>query len=107
MKLSKLITDFLEYLEIERNSSQLTIKNYDHYLQRFLGFTGDINPKDIDLALVRKYRIFLARYVDENTGLTLKRVTQNYFIIALRAFLRYMSKIDVGTLPAEQIEFGD
>ena len=107
MKLSKLITDFLEYLEIERNSSQLTIKNYDHYLQRFLGFTGDINPKVIDLALVRKYRIFLARYVDENTGLTLKRVTQNYFIIALRAFLRYMSKIDVETLAAEKIEIGD
>lgn len=107
MKLSKLITDFLEYLEIERNSSQLTIKNYDHYLQRFLAFVGDINPKEIDLALVRKYRIFLARYVDENTGLTLKRVTQNYFVIALRAFLRYLAKIDVETLAAEKIEIGD
>ena len=107
MKLSKLIVDFLEYLEVEKNASQLTIRNYDHYLQRFLTFVGDINPKDIDLALIRKYRVFLARYVDENTGLSLKRVTQNYFIIALRAFLRYLAKIDVDTLAAEKIELVD
>src|SRR3989344_3008554 len=107
MKLSKLIVDFLEYLEVEKNASQLTIRNYDHYLQRFLTFVGDINPKDIDLALIRKYRVFLARYVDENTGLSLKRVTQNYFIIALRTFLRYLAKIDVDTLAAEKIELGD
>src|SRR3990170_1269240 len=93
MKISKLIIDFLEYLEIEKNASQLTIRNYDHYLQRFLAFVGDINPKDINLELLRKYRVYLARYVDEKTGLSLKRVTQNYFIIALRAFLRYLEKI--------------
>ncbi len=107
MKLSKLITDFLEYLEIEKNASQLTIRNYDHYLQRFLAFAGDIDPKDVDQDLVRKYRVYLARYVGENTGLPLKRVTQNYFIIALRTFLRYLAKIDVKTLAAEKIELGD
>ncbi len=107
MKLSKLVVDFLEYLEIEKNSSQLTIRNYDHYLQRFLTFAGDINPKEIDLALVRKYRVYLARYVDQKTGLSLKRVTQNYFVIALRAFLRYLAKIDVETLAAEKIELGE
>lgn len=107
MKLSKLIIDFLEYLEVEKNASQLTIRNYDHYLQRFLAFAGDVNPKDIDLGLIRKYRVYLARYVDENTGLTLKRVTQNYFVIALRAFLRYLAKIDIDTLAAEKIELGE
>src|SRR3990167_6997592 len=107
MKISKLIIDFLEYLEVEKNASQLTIRNYDHYLQRFLAFAGDVNPKDIDLELVRKYRVYLARYVDEKTGLSLKRITQNYFIIALRAFLRYLAKIDVETLAAEKIELGD
>ena len=107
MKISKLIIDFLEYLEVEKNASQLTIRNYDHYLQRFLAFVSDIDPKDINLDLVRKYRVFLARYVDEKTGLSLKRVTQNYFIIALRAFLRYLAKIDVETLAAEKIELGD
>ncbi|MEX0616803.1 MAG: tyrosine-type recombinase/integrase [Candidatus Woykebacteria bacterium] len=107
MKLSKLITDFLEYLEIERNASQLTIRNYDHYLRRFLSFAKDIDPKEIDQEMVRKYRVFLARYVDEKTGLSLKRVTQNYFIIALRAFLRYLAKHDIETLAAEKIELGE
>jgi len=107
MKLSKLITDFLEYLEIERNASQLTIRNYDHYLRRFLGFAGDISPSQIDLNLIRKYRVFLARYEDEKTGLTLKRVTQNYFIIALRAFLKYLARIDIATLAAEKVELGE
>ncbi len=54
MTLSALIADFLEYLELERNASQLTIRNYDHYLKRFLEFAGDIEPKDIDLGLIRK-----------------------------------------------------
>ncbi|MCH8821456.1 tyrosine-type recombinase/integrase [Patescibacteria group bacterium] len=107
MKLSKLITDFLEYLEIERNASQLTIRNYDHYLKRFIDFAGDINPKDINQELVRKYRVFLARYEDKKTGQNLKRITQNYFIIALRAFLRYLSKVDIETYAAEKIELGD
>ncbi|MDP2671371.1 MAG: tyrosine-type recombinase/integrase [bacterium] len=107
MTLSKHITDFLEYLEVEKNASQLTIRNYDHYLKRFLGFAGDVDPKDITYELVRKYRVFLARWVDENSGLPLKKITQNYFIIALRAFLRYLAKHDIETLAAEKVELGD
>src|SRR3989344_4632995 len=107
MTLSGLITDFLEYLELERNVSQPTIKNYDHYLKRFLGFAGDINPKDIDLNLVRKYRLFLSRWADHKTKKGLKRVTQNYFMIALRAFLRYLARIDVNSLSPEKVELGE
>ncbi|OGD56019.1 hypothetical protein A3K78_02995, partial [Candidatus Bathyarchaeota archaeon RBG_13_52_12] len=107
MKLSKLITDFLEYLEVEKNASQKTIENYDHYLRRFLEFAKDIEPKEINLELVRKYRVFLARFVDPKTSLTLKKITQNYFVIALRAFLRYLAKNDIETLAAEKIELGE
>lgn len=107
MNLSAHITDFLEYLELERNASQLTIKNYDHYLKRFLEFSGDITPKDIDLNMVRKYRLYLSRYSDPETKKPLKRVTQNYFMIALRAFLRYLARIDVDTLSPEKVELGD
>lgn len=107
MTLSALITDFLEYLELERNTSQLTIKNYDHYLKRFLEFTSDIDPKDIDLNLVRKYRLFLSRWRDPKTGNQLKRVTQNYFMIALRAFLRYLARQDIQTLSPEKVELGE
>lgn len=107
MILSALITDFLEYLELERNASQLTIKNYDHYLKRFLDFAKDIEPSEIDLALVRRYRLYLSRYTDTKTEKGLKRITQNYFMIALRAFLRYLARIDINTLSPEKIELGE
>lgn len=107
MTISALITDFLEYLELERNTSQLTIKNYDHYLKRFLEFAGDIEPDKIDLSLIRKYRLFLSRYTDPKTKKGLKRVTQNYFMIALRAFLRYLAKSDISTLSPEKVELGE
>lgn len=112
MKLSSLITDFLEYLEIEKGASQKTIQNYEHYLKRFLdyarstnsGQAGDIDPKELDLIMVRKYRLYLSRFTDPKTKKTLKRVTQNYFMIALRAFLRYLAKQDIKSLAAEKIE---
>lgn len=107
MNLSALITDFLEYLELERNTSQLTIKNYDHYLKRFLLFAGEIDPKDIDLNLVRRYRLHLSRWSDPKTGKPLKRITQNYFMIALRAFLRYLARVDINTLSPEKVELGE
>jgi len=105
--LSLLITDFLEYLELERNVSQLTIRNYDHYLRRFLEFSGDIDPKEIDLAMIRKYRLFLSRFIDPLSGQTLKRKTQNYFLIALRALLKYLARIDVVSLAPEKVELGE
>lgn len=115
MQLSKLVTDFLEYLELERNVSQLTIRNYDHYLKRFLDFVrstssgqaGEIGPAGIDLNLIRKYRLYLSRWSDPKTKKPLKRVTQNYFMIALRAFLRYLARSDVITLSAEKVELGE
>lgn len=107
MTLSNLITDFLEYLELERNASQKTIQNYDHYLKRFLVFIGDIDPEKIDLETIRKYRLYLSRWTDPKTKQCLKRVTQNYFMIALRAFLRYLARKDIKTLSPEKIELGE
>jgi len=102
-KLSKLITDFLEYLEVEKNSSQKTIENYDHYLKRFLEFAGDINPQKIDLNLIKKYRLFLNRLQDKNKK-GLGKQTQSYHVIALRAFLKYLAKNDIKTVAAETID---
>jgi len=99
-------TEFLEYCEIEKNKSPKTIKNYDHYLGRFLGFAaerGVSKADDIDLNFVRSYRMFLNRLQDER-GKPLKIITQNYHVIALRAFLKYLAKNDVKTLAAEKIE---
>lgn len=107
MGLQKLVTDFLEHLEIEKGASQKTIENYDHYLKRFIDFAGDINAEEIDLIKVRKYRLFLSRFIDPKNKKNLKKVTQNYFMIALRAFLRYLAKSDIKSLTAEKVELAD
>lgn len=114
MDLRSLLKDFLEYLEIERNVSQLTIRNYAHYLRRFLGFLSPsslspghdpvkINPSEINAESVRQYRLFLSRYVDDH-DISLKRVTQNYHLIALRSFLKYMIKRDIHVLSPDMID---
>lgn len=111
--LPQLIDEFLDYLEIEKNCSKLTIRDYKHYLKSFhdwftqhQGGAGQATSADIeklDLATVRKYRIFLANKADEK-GLTLKRITQNYYIIALRSFLRFLIKNDYKTLEPSKID---
>jgi len=104
-KLSLLLTDFLEHLEVEQNRSQKTIENYNHYLRRFFSWTGVKNPTDITLDIVRKYRLTLNRFTNEK-GVPLKKITQNYHAIALRNFLKYLSKRDIKCLSAEKIEIG-
>lgn len=103
----ELIDQFLEYLEIEKNCSKLTIRDYRHYLGIFVDWFSSTLPNntigDLDLATVRKYRVYLANRVDEK-GLTLKRVTQNYYVIALRSFLRFLIKNDHKTLEPSKID---
>lgn len=101
----KLKTEFLEYLEIEKNRSQLTIRNYDHYLEYFLNWAKVKRPEEINADLVRKFRLFLNRRKDNNEK-ELKKVTQDYYIIAIRGFLNYLAKRDIKTLPSEKIELG-
>ena len=103
--LDKLLTDFLEYLEVERNRSQKTIENYHHYLKRFLLWAKISRPEDITIDLVRNYRLHLNRLTDEK-GNELKKITQNYHVIAIRSFLKYLAKRDIKTLSAEKIEVG-
>lgn len=103
MQFAKTKTDFLEYLEIEQNRSQKTIANYDHYLTRLADFAGDIKVSDIDAELIRKWRLWLAR-LGTNTSDELQKVTQNYHLIALRAFLRFCAKRNIPALSADKIE---
>ncbi len=106
-----LVSDFLEYCEIEKNHSDLTIRNYEHYLGRFLDFaekdrSSDLRPEQITLDMVRKYRLHLNRLTN-GMGQHLAKITQNYHIIALRAFLKYLAKRDIKSLSAEKLELGD
>ena len=95
--IQKLLKDYLAYLEIEKNRSTKTRENYEHYLNEFLGFAKIRAPKDITEAVVRDFRLALARK-------NLKKITQSYYVIALRNFLKYLSKRDIGALSAEKIE---
>lgn len=103
--LEKLIQEFLVYCEVEKNKSPKTIINYEHYLNRFARWTDESNiskPSDITLKKVQSYRLYL-NHLD---GYNLKRKTQNYHVIALRAFLKYLTRQDIQTLAPEKIELG-
>lgn len=102
-QLEKLKTDYLEYLEIDLGRSAKTIRNYDHYLQRFLAWSKIQQPSQIDEQMVHKFRVYLNRMADVH-GENLSKKTQNYHIIALRNFLRFLAKKDIRTLAAEKVE---
>ncbi len=108
MQLETLINEYLEHLEIDKGYSPLTVQVYKHYLTRFYNWIkenySEIAPESINLEIVRKYRLFLARFKDEH-GVLLKRITQSYHIIALRAFFRYLIvQRDIDTISPEKIE---
>ncbi len=100
--LSLLKTQFLEYLEIEKGRSVKTVENYDRYLKRFFDFAKVMEPGAITEQMVREFRINLNRSAGTNG--TMKKNTQNYHLIALRAFLKFMRKRDVISLNPERIE---
>jgi site-specific recombinase XerD len=103
MQFAKAKTDFLEYLEIEQNRSQKTISNYDHYLTRLIDFAGDIEVKDIDPELIRKWRLWLNR-LGTNVSDELQKTTQNYHLIALRSFLKFCTKRNIPVMAADKVE---
>jgi len=103
MQFRKAKTDFLEYLEIEQNRSQKTIRNYDHYLTRLSDFAGDISVSDINAEMVRKWRLWLNR-LGTNVSDELQKTTQNYHLIALRSFLKFCAKRDIPALAVDKIE---
>jgi len=103
MDLKSLHQQFLEHLEVEKGRSLKTIENYDRYVKRFLEFAKVGSPSGIDDELVRKYRLFLNRE-EKSNGENLDRKTQNYYLIALRVFLKYLAKRNISSLPAEKIE---
>lgn len=94
---------FLTYIEVEKNKSILTRRNYDLYLSRFIAVSRLTKPNQITLDDVRDFRLWLNRQTSSRHE-PLKKSTQNYYLIALRSFLKYLAKNDVPTLAAEKIE---
>jgi site-specific recombinase XerD len=100
--LAALKTEFLEYLEIEKGRSIKTVENYDRYLTRFLAHTKITSPGKLTEQAVREFRIHLNR--QPGTSGTMKHKTQNYYMISLRAFLKFLRKREIESLNPERIE---
>jgi site-specific recombinase XerD len=108
MNIKEAKTRFLEYVEIERGRSLKTVENYDHYLSTFIEQTKVVEISEVTYEHVRKFRLWLNRqpgqFVLGQSRTTLKKKTQNYYLIALRAFLKYLMKLGHQVLTPEAIE---
>ncbi len=112
-EIAKKINEFLEYLEVEKGSSPLTIRNYKHYLDRFINWLKRegirLQLRDINPEIVRQYRVHLSRLPAQagktgGKGDTLSRKTQGYHVIALRSFLRWLIKNDYKVMSPDKID---
>ncbi len=107
-EIDKLKREFLEYLEIERGSALRTIELYEQYLSRYFEFAKIKNPKDITATSVREFRLWLNRQPGFSPSSvraeTMSKKTQNYYMIALRAFLKYLAKRGIKSMSTDQIE---
>lgn len=103
MYVSELILDYVESLEVEGGRSAKTAENYKLYLERFVVFTDDIKVATITTEIIRKYRLWLNRFKNDNDE-ELSTITQSYHLIALRGFLRYLSERDIPSLAPDKVK---
>jgi len=107
-ELDKLKREFLEHVEIEKGNSLKTVNNYDHYISRFFEFAKISEPAEITDDKIREFRLFLNRQpgvkVRGQQSVTLKKNTQNYHLIAIRSFLKYLMKRDIKSLAPDRID---
>lgn len=105
-EIERYVQEFLEHLQVERNVSPLTVRNYSHYLNRFVKWMEKGSKSklyDINQDLVRQYRVYLAQFKDIR-GIPLSKKTQSYHAIALRSFLRWLVKRDIQVLSPDKID---
>lgn len=114
---------FLEYCELDKNLSLKTVKMYGYYLSFFQTWllqgqvypalkteeekkTADFPVEKIDENIVRSFRLYLSHQYKNPFKGDLKRQTQNYFLVALRSFFRYLIRQNIKTVSPEMIELG-
>lgn len=106
-EIARKVKDFLEYLQVERGSSPLTIRNYKHYLSRFMLWMESVGIRedlaDINQDMVRSFRVYLSNLPGENKA-TLARRTQGYHVIALRSFLKWLIRNDFAVMAPDKID---
>jgi site-specific recombinase XerD len=107
-QIEQLKREFLEHVEIEKGNSLKTVGNYDHYLTRFFEFAKITNPREISDDKIREFRLYLNRQpgvkIRGQQSSTLKKNTQNYHLIALRSFLKYLMKRGITSLSPDRID---
>ena len=111
MDISELVADFLASLEIEKGRSTKTVENYGLYLARFIDlitedFEGQemIKPSDITPEVLRRFRLKLNRFSDNQNKERLSALTQSYHLIALRGFFKYLAKRGIKSLDPSLID---
>ncbi|RLC35633.1 MAG: hypothetical protein DRH33_08305 [Candidatus Nealsonbacteria bacterium] len=102
-------TEFLEYLEVEKGLSNKSQATYNRMLNKFFDWLKknnlqDLKPHQLTSEHIWKYRVFLSRSINKNTGEPLKRTTQNRYLIVLRSLLNFFADRDILALPAEKIK---
>ncbi|GEM_PF-22505 len=104
--LEALVEEYLEYLTIERQVSPYTVRNYQLYLKRFSDYLqkseGEIPVEEITVKMIKRYRVYLAR--TKRSGKLLAPVTQGYYVIALRSFLRYLVRNEYEVISPDRLE---
>ncbi len=105
--LPKLVIRYLNHIEIEKNYSKYTIRNYHHYLDFFRRWFEKNYQQEyirrLTNEMVRNYRIYLSRFQNDR-GEHLSPITQSYYIITLRAFLKYLIRKGYKALSPEKID---
>lgn len=105
------LTDFLDHLEIEKRLSAKTQENYKRFLTKFFNWLKEckldnLKPSALSPDHVRKYKVYLSRYIDPINKKPLKKSTQNYYLIALRSLLEFFAELDIPSLPSSKITLG-
>ena len=106
--LTQHINDFLDYCDVEKGLRNNTQKNYQEYLNKFFSWLKYKNleyilPHQLTPEHIWEYRLYLSRYQAPKSGRSLKKTTQNYYLIALRAFLAYFVAKDIVSLPPGKV----
>lgn len=105
----KYLIDFLDFCEIEKGLSSKTQENYTRFLKKFFVWLKDtgnssLTPSKLTSEHVWQYKVYLSRHIDPRTKKTLKKNTQNYYLIALRSLLNFFVEKDITTLPPSKIK---
>jgi len=102
------LNDFLDWIDVEKGLSSKTQENYERFLKKFISWLKikkleNIKPHELTPQHIWDYRLYLSRHIDSKTGKSLKKATQSYYLIALRALLGYFSAKDVICIPSDKI----